>query len=161
MIRLEARPYREKRLIELKHDVAQCAASLGRPPKLRVIMVGHHSASALYVALSGSPKAGPGVDETTLPPADRSADGIGVVDVRKRTLLRVLESGRDPEAFDVTPDGETPVPTHPVDGDPTGAGDAFAVTYLASRADGHRPISAARRATALVAALLGGAGKWG
>jgi len=38
--------------------------------------------------------------------------------------------------------------------DPTGAGDAFAVTYLASRADGHAPAAAARRATALVATLL-------
>ena len=37
----------------------------------------------LYVALSGSPDAGPGVDEKTLPPPDRSADGIGVVDVSK------------------------------------------------------------------------------
>jgi sugar/nucleoside kinase (ribokinase family) len=56
----------------------------------------------------------------------------------------------------VTRDGEVPIPTHPVDGDPTGAGDAFAVTYLASRAEGHNPLSAARRATALVAALLSG-----
>jgi sugar/nucleoside kinase (ribokinase family) len=58
----------------------------------------------------------------------------------------------------ITRDGEMPVPTHPVAGDPTGAGDAFAVTYLASRADGHNPLSAARRATALVAALLAGPG---
>src|SRR2546428_9827801 len=36
--------------------------------------------STLYVALSGSPVAGPGVDESTLPPPDRNADGIGVVD---------------------------------------------------------------------------------
>ena len=39
-------------------------------------------------------------------------------------------------------------------GDPTGAGDAFSVAYLGARAGGHRPISAARRATALVSALL-------
>ena len=38
--------------------------------------------------------------------------------------------------------------------DPTGAGDAFAVAYLASRADGHAPAASARRATALVASLL-------
>ena len=50
------------------------------------------------------------------------------------------------------------VPALPVDGgtDPTGAGDAFAAGYLAARADGHAPASAARRATALVAALLMG-----
>ena len=48
------------------------------------------------------------------------------------------------------------IPARPVDRgvDPTGAGDAFAVSYLAARADGHAPGSAARRATALVAALL-------
>src|SRR5262245_40378917 len=33
--------------------------------------------TTLYVALSGSPAAGPGVDEKTLPPPDRTADGIG------------------------------------------------------------------------------------
>jgi sugar/nucleoside kinase (ribokinase family) len=39
--------------------------------------------------------------------------------------------------------------------DPTGAGDAFAAAYLVSRATGHAPRAAARRATALVAGLLG------
>src|SRR5690606_5079840 len=34
----------------------------------------------LFVALSGTPIAGPGVDQSTLPPPDPSADGIGVVD---------------------------------------------------------------------------------
>jgi sugar/nucleoside kinase (ribokinase family) len=48
----------------------------------------------------------------------------------------------------------TPVPARAVSADPTGAGDAFAVAYLAARAGGHAPVSAARRATALVAALL-------
>src|SRR5688500_10402981 len=38
----------------------------------------------LFVALSGSPIAPPGVDESTLPPADRTADGIGVVDLAAR-----------------------------------------------------------------------------
>lgn len=38
--------------------------------------------------------------------------------------------------------------------DPTGAGDAFATAYLVARASGHRPASAARRASALVSALL-------
>jgi sugar/nucleoside kinase (ribokinase family) len=46
------------------------------------------------------------------------------------------------------------VPARPVRGDPTGAGDAFSVAYLSARAGGHRPISAARRASALVSALL-------
>ena len=41
------------------------------------------------------------------------------------------------------------------DVDPTGAGDAFAAAYVDARASGHAPGSAARRATALVAGLLG------
>ena len=40
--------------------------------------------------------------------------------------------------------------------DPTGSGDAFAATYLASRASGHAPPAAARRATELVGAMLRG-----
>ncbi|HVW25883.1 MAG TPA: beta-propeller fold lactonase family protein [Polyangiaceae bacterium] len=61
----------------------------------------------LYVALSGSPRAGPGVDESKLPPADRKADGIGVVDLKESRLVRTLPSGADPESFDVSEDGKT------------------------------------------------------
>jgi YVTN family beta-propeller protein len=53
----------------------------------------------LYVALSGSPKGGPNVDESSLPPPDRAADGIGVVDLDQLVLLRTIESGQDPETF--------------------------------------------------------------
>src|SRR5262245_55709752 len=34
----------------------------------------------IFVALSGTPLAGPGVDENSLPPPDKTADGIGSVD---------------------------------------------------------------------------------
>jgi YVTN family beta-propeller protein len=61
----------------------------------------------LYIALSGSPLAPPGVDESKLPPPDRSADGIGEFDVRQNKLVRVIESGIDPENFDITKDGKT------------------------------------------------------
>src|SRR5579863_9604910 len=61
----------------------------------------------LYIALSGSPLAGPGVDESKLPPPDKSADGIGVFDVQENKLVRVIQSGSDPENFDVTKDGRT------------------------------------------------------
>ena len=61
----------------------------------------------LYIALSGSPIAGPGVDESKLPPPDRTADGIGVFDVQQNKLVRTIQSGIDPENFDVTPDGRT------------------------------------------------------
>jgi len=59
----------------------------------------------LFVALSGSPISGPGVDESKLPPADRTADGIGVVDIATGTLTRTLKSGPDPETFALSADG--------------------------------------------------------
>ena len=54
----------------------------------------------------------------------------------------------------LTRDAAVRVKARPARGDPTGAGDAFSVAYLSARAGGHRPISAARRASALVTALL-------
>lgn len=57
----------------------------------------------------------------------------------------------------LTRDAALRVATRPARGDPTGAGDAFSVAYLSARAGGHRPISAARRASALVSALLAAA----
>jgi sugar/nucleoside kinase (ribokinase family) len=54
----------------------------------------------------------------------------------------------------LTRDSAVRVAARPARGDPTGAGDAFSVAYLSARAGGHRPISAARRASALVSALL-------
>ena len=59
----------------------------------------------LYVALSGSPIAGPGVDESKLPPADKGADGIGVVDLATLQLVRVLRGVSDPEQLAVNADG--------------------------------------------------------
>ncbi|HVQ12557.1 MAG TPA: hypothetical protein VMS40_03160, partial [Vicinamibacterales bacterium] len=58
--------------------------------------------SMLYVALSGSPAAPPGVDESKLPPPDRTADGIGVIDIRQQKLVKVLPSGTDPEQVAVS-----------------------------------------------------------
>jgi sugar/nucleoside kinase (ribokinase family) len=47
------------------------------------------------------------------------------------------------------------IEVEPVQGvDPTGAGDAFAVGYLAARAEGEEPVAAARSASALVTELL-------
>jgi sugar/nucleoside kinase (ribokinase family) len=54
----------------------------------------------------------------------------------------------------LTRDAAVRVTARQARGDPTGAGDAFSVAYLSARAGGHRPISAARRASALVSALL-------
>ena len=60
----------------------------------------------LYVALSGSPIAGPGVDESKLPPADKGADGIGVVDLATLKLVHVLRGVSDPEQLAVSADGK-------------------------------------------------------
>ncbi|HEX6762967.1 MAG TPA: PfkB family carbohydrate kinase [Gaiellaceae bacterium] len=48
------------------------------------------------------------------------------------------------------------VPARALDVNATGAGDAFAVAYVAGREAGLRPVGAARRATAVVAAVLSG-----
>ena len=61
---------------------------------------------ALVVAVSGSPRGGPGVDESKLPPADRSKDGLALVDLATRQVRR-LPGGIDPENFDISPDGNT------------------------------------------------------
>lgn len=66
MIRLEARPYREKRLAELKQDVVKWTPLLGRKPKLRVVMVGDHPASALYVSNKEKMAAEIGMDAETV-----------------------------------------------------------------------------------------------
>ncbi len=80
----------------------EAAIPVGKRPRgLRVSRDG----KTLYVALSGSPIAPPGVDESTLPPADRSADGIAVIDIATRKMVRTIHSGQDPEAFDLSPDG--------------------------------------------------------
>jgi YVTN family beta-propeller protein len=59
----------------------------------------------IYIALSGSPFAPPGVDESTLPPPDKSADGIGVFDIAANKMLRKVPGGSDPEQFAVGRDG--------------------------------------------------------
>ena len=59
----------------------------------------------LYVALSGSPFGGPGIDRSTLPPADKSADGIGVFDIEQNKLTKILDGGSDPEQLAVSLDG--------------------------------------------------------
>jgi sugar/nucleoside kinase (ribokinase family) len=48
------------------------------------------------------------------------------------------------------------VPARPLDVNATGAGDAFATAYIVGRNAGLRPVGAARRATAVVAAVLSG-----
>ena len=72
-----------------------------RPRGIRI----SHDGARLFVALSGSPIGGPGVDESKLPPADRAADGIGVVDLATGAVVRKYQSGPDPESFAISADG--------------------------------------------------------
>ena len=58
-----------------------------------------------FVALSGSPRCPPWMDEEECGEADKTEDGIAEVDLRARRLTRVLPGGSDPETFDITPDG--------------------------------------------------------
>ena len=60
----------------------------------------------LYVALSGSPIGGPNVDESTLPPPDKTKDGIGIFDIAQNKVVKVIEGGSDPENFAVSKDGK-------------------------------------------------------
>jgi YVTN family beta-propeller protein len=85
-------------IIDARSRTVTATISVGKRPRgVRVSRDGHF----LYVALSGSPKAPPGVDESKLPPPDRASDGIGVVDLATRELVRLIPSGVDPEAFDL------------------------------------------------------------
>lgn len=77
---------------------------LGKRPRGIVADPGHRR---LYVALSGSPLAGPGVDEKTLPPPDKRADGIAIIDARTNTVARVLRGSSDPEQLALSGDGRT------------------------------------------------------
>jgi YVTN family beta-propeller protein len=60
----------------------------------------------LYVALSGWPIAGPGVDEDKLPPPDKSADGIAVLDTASLKVARVIHGVENPEQLAVSPDNK-------------------------------------------------------
>src|SRR5262245_7370710 len=83
------------------HEVV-ATVPLGKRPR------GIHASSdgkTIYVALSGSPIAGPGVDESKLPPPDKKADGIGVFDVASGKLVKMIAAGSDPEEFDLSKDG--------------------------------------------------------
>jgi YVTN family beta-propeller protein len=69
----------------------------------------------VYVALSGTPIAGPPPLDAEGNPvfrredpanSDHSADAVGVVDIAKRALVRTIPSGSDPEQFAVSGDGK-------------------------------------------------------
>jgi len=90
-------------IIDSVTNEVEATVPLGKRPR------GIHASPdkrTIYVALSGSPIAGPGVDESKLPPPDKKADGIGVFDVGSKKLLKVISGGSDPEEFDLSHDGK-------------------------------------------------------
>ena len=66
-----------------------------------------HDGSQLFVAVSGLPKCPPTVpdEECAKLERDLKADGIAVMDTKTHKVLRVLQSGSDPEQFAIHPDG--------------------------------------------------------
>ena len=58
----------------------------------------------LFVTLSGSPRMAPGLDENRAP-ADKTADGLGVIDPVERRLIDRWHVGSDPEQFAISKDG--------------------------------------------------------
>src|SRR5216110_561004 len=59
----------------------------------------------LFVTLSGSPRIAPGLDENRAP-ADKTADGLGVIDPVERKLIDRWHIGSDPEQFAISKDGK-------------------------------------------------------
>src|SRR5881396_3824213 len=59
----------------------------------------------LFVTLSGSPRMAPGLDENRAP-ADKRADGLGVIDSAARKLIDHWHVGSDPEQFAISKDGK-------------------------------------------------------
>src|SRR5438874_7386771 len=59
----------------------------------------------VFVTLSGSPRMAPGVDENRAP-ADKRADGLGVIDPAARKLTDRWHAGSDPEQFAISKDGK-------------------------------------------------------
>ena len=59
----------------------------------------------VFVTLSGSPRMAPGLDENRAP-ADKRADGLGVIDPVARKLIDRWHVGSDPEQFAISKDGK-------------------------------------------------------
>jgi YVTN family beta-propeller protein len=85
---------------------------VGKRPRGIELALDHHR---VYVALTGSPAAGPNVDESKLPPPDHRYDGIGVVDLKAQRLVNTYPSGMDPETFALSHDGCCTCPTRTAD----------------------------------------------
>ena len=96
----------ELSVIDTRTDSVVATIPVGtRPRGVRVSRDG----KTVFVALSGSPKCPPTMpdEECEKLTTDKSKDGIAVVDVATRKVVRVLPGGSDPETFDISEDGTT------------------------------------------------------
>jgi len=86
--------------------------------------------------------------------AEEEADVIG--DVASLGVPEIIVTLGERGALVIHDGVEQHVPTRPLDvANPTGAGDAFAMGYLAARSEGVGPIEAAARANAVAGAVIG------
>src|SRR5437764_2588665 len=82
-------------------DSVDATFQAGKSPR------GTHAApdgKRLFVTLSGSPRMAPGLDENRAP-ADKTADGLGVIDPGEHKLIDRWHVGSDPEQFAISKDG--------------------------------------------------------
>lgn len=89
-------------VIDGSTDAVVATFPVGKRPR------GIHATSdgkRIFVALSGSPRMAPGVD-TERAPADKAADGLGVIDPVARKLIDRWHAGSDPEEFAISKDGK-------------------------------------------------------
>jgi|SRR5437773_9766167 len=82
-------------------DAAVATFPVGKRPRG---IHGTPDGKRLFVTLTGSPRMAPGVDENR-GPADKSADGLGVIDPVARKLIDRWHVGSDPEQFAISKDG--------------------------------------------------------
>jgi PQQ-dependent catabolism-associated beta-propeller protein len=96
----------ELSVIDTRTDSVVATIPVGtRPRGVRVSADG----KTVFVALSGSPKCPPTMpdEECEKLKADKTKDGVAVVDAVARKVIRVLPGGSDPETFDISEDGST------------------------------------------------------
>src|SRR5438477_13015959 len=89
-------------VIDGKTDAVVTTFPVGKRPR------GIHATpdgKRLFVTLSGSPRMAPGIDENRAP-ADKTADGLGVIDVAARKLIDRWHVGSDPEQFAISRNGK-------------------------------------------------------
>src|SRR5216110_937661 len=89
-------------VIDGKTDAVVTTFPVGKRPR------GIHATpdgKRLFVTLSGSPRMAPGLDENRAP-ADKTADGLGVIDPVERKLIDRWHARSDPEQFAISKDGK-------------------------------------------------------